>query len=100
MPQSSRMIVTLRASCSQRAASGALTGFAVFCALAACFACGVFAARDANDDPANVGDRSEEHTSELQSPMYLVCRLLLEKKKIYTSTRRRLSYRLQVTAQW
>src|SRR5437762_14029772 len=26
------------------------------------------------------GDRSEEHTSELQSPMYLVCRLLLEKK--------------------
>src|SRR5436189_2633253 len=28
--------------------------------------------------PGNV--RSEEHTSELQSPMYLVCRLLLEKK--------------------
>src|SRR5437762_7541684 len=28
---------------------------------------------------ARVG-RSEEHTSELQSPMYLVCRLLLEKK--------------------
>src|SRR5437763_4944648 len=28
-----------------------------------------------------VGGRSEEHTSELQSPMYLVCRLLLEKKK-------------------
>src|ERR1017187_1771233 len=26
--------------------------------------------------------RSEEHTSELQSPMYLVCRLLLAKKKI------------------
>src|SRR5437764_10601932 len=26
--------------------------------------------------------RSEEHTSELQSPMYLVCRLLLEKKKL------------------
>src|ERR1017187_10588243 len=25
--------------------------------------------------------RSEEHTSELQSPMYLVCRLLLEKKQ-------------------
>src|SRR5437879_7340619 len=25
--------------------------------------------------------RSEEHTSELQSPMYLVCRLLLEKKR-------------------
>src|SRR3712207_8964433 len=30
------------------------------------------------------GDRSEEHTSELQSRQYLVCRLLLEKKKIHT----------------
>src|SRR3712207_9022218 len=28
--------------------------------------------------------RSEEHTSELQSRQYLVCRLLLEKKKPYT----------------
>src|SRR3712207_7882755 len=27
-------------------------------------------------------DRSEEHTSELQSRQYLVCRLLLEKKKL------------------
>src|SRR5205807_9620342 len=37
-------------------------------------------------------DRSEEHTSELQSPCNLVCRLLLEKKKkqytLYTMTRR------------
>src|SRR5437763_12975729 len=31
--------------------------------------------------PLETGTRSEEHTSELQSPMYLVCRLLLEKKK-------------------
>src|SRR5258708_17397644 len=30
--------------------------------------------------------RSEEHTSELQSPDHLVCRLLLEKKKIVLST--------------
>src|SRR6266853_6410503 len=30
--------------------------------------------------------RSEEHTSELQSQSNLVCRLLLEKKKIHTST--------------
>src|SRR5437762_6962250 len=30
---------------------------------------------------AGIHARSEEHTSELQSPMYLVCRLLLEKKK-------------------
>src|SRR5258708_23614311 len=28
--------------------------------------------------------RSEEHTSELQSPDHLVCRLLLEKKKLFT----------------
>src|SRR5215210_8680700 len=32
------------------------------------------------------GARSEEHTSELQSPMYLVCRLLLEKKKKISTT--------------
>src|SRR5258708_18095685 len=29
-------------------------------------------------------ERSEEHTSELQSPDHLVCRLLLEKKKVET----------------
>src|SRR5437764_1778411 len=29
-----------------------------------------------------IDPRSEEHTSELQSPMYLVCRLLLEKKNL------------------
>src|SRR3712207_7035898 len=33
-----------------------------------------------------VVSRSEEHTSELQSRQYLVCRLLLEKKNQYTST--------------
>src|SRR5256885_11426093 len=32
-------------------------------------------------ESVNVGARSEEHTSELQSPCNLVCRLLLEKKK-------------------
>src|SRR2546425_4214174 len=31
--------------------------------------------------PGGIGRRSEEHTSELQSLAYLVCRLLLEKKK-------------------
>src|SRR3712207_8673918 len=31
--------------------------------------------------PFGMGRRSEEHTSELQSRQYLVCRLLLEKKK-------------------
>src|SRR5258707_13151199 len=33
--------------------------------------------------PAERAMRSEEHTSELQSRQYLVCRLLLEKKKEY-----------------
>src|SRR5438876_7895464 len=37
-------------------------------------------------DPSTIRNtimpRSEEHTSELQSPVHLVCRLLLEKKKI------------------
>src|SRR3712207_8969703 len=32
--------------------------------------------------PRNLACRSEEHTSELQSRQYLVCRLLLEKKNI------------------
>src|SRR5258708_11672256 len=34
------------------------------------------------------GNRSEEHTSELQSPDHLVCRLLLEKKITLRTTRR------------
>src|SRR2546430_13539098 len=34
-----------------------------------------------SDGPAGLVDRSEEHTSELQSQSNLVCRLLLEKKK-------------------
>src|SRR6266487_685682 len=34
---------------------------------------------------ASVPARSEEHTSELQSPVHLVCRLLLEKKKHHTT---------------
>src|SRR3712207_8034509 len=39
---------------------------------------------DVRDVPGDLlGARSEEHTSELQSRQYLVCRLLLEKKKIY-----------------
>src|SRR5256885_3734093 len=37
------------------------------------------------DDPQVDAARSEEHTSELQSPCNLVCRLLLEKKKIKTA---------------
>src|SRR5258708_31766011 len=38
-------------------------------------------------------NRSEEHTSELQSPDHLVCRLLLEKKKNKYFTSARASYK-------
>src|SRR5258708_27935510 len=38
--------------------------------------------------PGDSGWRSEEHTSELQSPDHLVCRLLLEKKKRKSPFRR------------
>src|SRR5947209_15469512 len=37
---------------------------------------------------SDVWERSEEHTSELQSRQYLVCRLLLEKKKRKTNAHR------------
>src|SRR3712207_8504596 len=45
--------------------------------------CSVVVLIEAVDDDLPVGGqlRSEEHTSELQSRQYLVCRLLLEKKK-------------------
>src|SRR2546425_8504581 len=39
--------------------------------------------RGVEDDLGAYDVRSEEHTSELQSLAYLVCRLLLEKKKMY-----------------
>src|SRR2546426_9158532 len=43
------------------------------------------------------GGRSEEHTSELQSPCNLVCRLLLEKKKKRISTLTRLATRTHLS---
>src|SRR5688500_19323483 len=42
-----------------------------------------------------VEDRSEEHTSELQSPCNLVCRLLLEKKKKKKHNRQKHNCKLQ-----
>src|SRR3712207_7377296 len=41
------------------------------------FICGIVM----SSTTATISSRSEEHTSELQSRQYLVCRLLLEKKK-------------------
>src|SRR2546426_1255828 len=40
-----------------------------------------FVCASAGSSPRPISTRSEEHTSELQSPCNLVCRLLLEKKK-------------------
>src|SRR5690349_23435530 len=52
-----------------------------------------FAAHEfANEAEVLVANRSEEHTSELQSRRDLVCRLLLEKKKKKRTTRSRLLY--------
>src|SRR2546426_7684535 len=45
--------------------------------------------------PRRAARRSEEHTSELQSPCNLVCRLLLEKKKKHESKDVRLDHRPQ-----
>src|SRR5260370_23526746 len=42
--------------------------------------------RDINLLIGELNSRSEEHTSELQSHLNLVCRLLLEKKKIYVNS--------------
>src|SRR2546422_8677391 len=44
---------------------------------------GVLRDQGPRHDAALVAHRSEEHTSELQSRLHLVCRLLLEKKKKY-----------------
>src|SRR2546430_12366586 len=46
----------------------------------------------AHSGPVNVSARSEEHTSELQSQSNLVCRLLLEKKKIIICCHRQITY--------
>src|SRR5258707_1451286 len=49
----------------------------------------------AGEDPVALDlARSEEHTSELQSRQYLVCRLLLEKKKANSSARAKYASRL------
>src|SRR2546426_12549953 len=55
---------------------GMATGGVGFAASDACMSCTV-----RNTAMAVLPKRSEEHTSELQSPCNLVCRLLLEKKK-------------------
>src|SRR3712207_9008792 len=81
---------TLFRSCPARS-----SGVAAACCIGCCrgtsgkgCSCGWFMPCDAEvqwkrsrDQDVPVNRRSEEHTSELQSRQYLVCRLLLEKKK-------------------
>src|SRR3712207_7850034 len=52
------------------------------------------AAGDSDPQAARRATRSEEHTSELQSRQYLVCRLLLEKKKNNNRTLQSLLFHL------
>src|SRR5256885_9775805 len=64
-----------------------LTAFALACATTA-----PASAADATARPAPRAPRSEEHTSELQSPCNLVCRLLLEKKTTLICTAHHTTY--------
>src|SRR5256885_11424095 len=64
---------------------------ALACGLAVMLPTSLPAARQTDLGPEyiqvrKIAMRSEEHTSELQSPCNLVCRLLLEKKKIHNSS--------------
>src|SRR5438876_4615252 len=54
---------------------------------------GYMAFNDGIQTVITVASRSEEHTSELQSPVHLVCRLLLEKKKRSQATKTKRSPR-------
>src|SRR2546430_9075270 len=49
------------------------------------------------DDSLAIRNRSEEHTSELQSQSNLVCRLLLEKKKKKNNRQNRANLQLSIT---
>src|SRR5258708_18951921 len=73
----------------------AMSGFAVFGALLVHSSAFLMRKPHGRRYHRNAEERSEEHTSELQSPDHLVCRLLLEKKNRYRSVR---SQRLEMTA--
>src|SRR5437763_10865140 len=69
-----------------------------------CAGCGVISRsgtqRAVQSQPSPSPRRSEEHTSELQSPMYLVCRLLLEKKKTHNNTFRNRTQTAKTREAW
>src|SRR5258708_24970076 len=64
------------------ATGGFFSAILVFVLVLQLIAPGITVRAVPNDVPLNI--RSEEHTSELQSPDHLVCRLLLEKKRQHT----------------
>src|SRR5438876_7612829 len=66
------------AHCASRGACS--TSESAFC-VAEAAAGGLLSYAWSTTSPSSRRTRSEEHTSELQSPVHLVCRLLLEKKK-------------------
>src|SRR3712207_7079289 len=85
---------TLFRSSERRAASGLAVGALLGCLLARMVGDGVEAlswllwlSPFGLLSRAAPNARSEEHTSELQSRQYLVCRLLLEKKKLLLATK-------------
>src|SRR5258708_29074867 len=73
---STALMLWSRTWLASRHGTGSLAGFVV-----AILAKRPAASNGLNHPSAHVRVRSEEHTSELQSPDHLVCRLLLEKKK-------------------
>src|SRR2546429_956798 len=69
------------------------------------FVIGAIFSKSVNDENKHescndFAQRSEEHTSELQSRLHLVCRLLLEKKKTPTATSKYASSRLGRRSRW
>src|SRR3712207_6976993 len=74
LPPSRTEVAVMTGASVLTGGSGRTTGVAVLCALP-----------EATMFVAPTNRRSEEHTSELQSRQYLVCRLLLEKKNTSTT---------------
>src|SRR2546426_5828130 len=75
---------TLFRSLARRTAEAGFAGVERFIGIPGTVGGGVF--MNAGAHGAEFAERSEEHTSELQSPCNLVCRLLLEKKQYANSS--------------
>src|SRR3712207_7760355 len=86
LPISGRRTGRRRRGCRKRGTSGSRRRRR--CCRRRAAACRPRAPRRRGQPPSERGSRSrsEEHTSELQSRQYLVCRLLLEKKKPITQS--------------